>query len=116
MPTKRLTMRKIREILRLRYDCKLTFNKIATSCGIGRTTVSDYLKRFEASTLGWPLPSDIDDTKIEQSLFPSVQLDCSTQRSGLDYQDIHSELRKKSVTLMLLWQVLPHHVPEPDHP
>ena len=104
MPTKRLTMRKIREILRLRYDCKLTFDKIATSCGIGRTTVSDYLKRFEASPLRWPLPSDIDDTKIEQLLFPSVQLDCSIQRSGLDYQDIHSELRKKSVTLMLLWQ------------
>ena len=55
MPTKRLTMRKIREILRLRYDCKLTFDKIATSCGIGRTTVSDYLKRFEASPLRWPL-------------------------------------------------------------
>ena len=52
MPTKRLTMRKIREILRLKFDCKLTYGQIATSCGIGRTTVSDYLKRFEASALG----------------------------------------------------------------
>ncbi len=58
MPTKRLTMRKIREILRLRFDCKLTYGEIATSCGIGRTTVSDYLNRFEASPLGWPLPSE----------------------------------------------------------
>jgi transposase len=97
-------MRKIREILRLKYDCKLTFGQIATSCGIGRTTVSDYLKRFEASCLGWPLSPDIDDTKLEQLLFPSVQLTHSQERAGIDWQYIHRELRRKSVTLMLLWQ------------
>jgi transposase len=97
-------MRKIREILRLKYDCKLTFGQIATSCGIGRTTVSDYLKRFEASPLQWPLPPDIDDIKLEQLLFPSVQLTHSPDRAGIDWQYIHRELRRKSVTLMLLWQ------------
>ena len=104
MPTKRLTMRKIREILRLRYDCRLTFGQIATSCGIGRTTVSDYLNRFKTSSLGWPLPPDIDDIRLEQLLFPSVQLSRSPDRADLDWQYIHAELRKKSVTLMLLWQ------------
>lgn len=104
MPTKRLTMRKIREILRLKYDCKLTFTQIATSCGIGRTTVSDYLKRFEASPLGWPLPPDIDDIQLEHLLFPSFQLNQSPDRSNLDWRYIHSELRRKGVTLMLLWQ------------
>lgn len=104
MPTKRLTMRKIREILRLKYDCKLTFGQIATSCGIGRTTVSDYLKRFEASLLQWPLSSDIDDTKLEQLLFTSAQFTRSQGRGGIDWQYIHRELRRKSVTLMLLWQ------------
>ena len=104
MPTKRLTMRKIREILRLKYDCKLTYGQIATSCGIGRTTASDYLKRFEASPLKWPLPPDIDDTKLEQLLFPSVQLTHSTDRASIDWHYIHRELRRKSVTLMLLWQ------------
>ncbi|MBW2571242.1 MAG: hypothetical protein JRD87_02630 [Deltaproteobacteria bacterium] len=99
MPTKRLTMRKIREILRLRYDCKLTYGKIATSCGIGRTTVSDYLNRFEASPLVWPLPSDIDDTQLEQQLFPSIQINYSTKRARLDRQYIHGELRRKGVTL-----------------
>jgi transposase len=104
MPTKRLTMRKIREILRLRFDCKLTFGQIATSCGIGRTTVSDYLKRFEACPLRWPLCSDVDDTQLEQLLFPSVQLIHCPDRAGIDWQYIHRELRRKSVTLMLLWQ------------
>ncbi|MCD6262701.1 MAG: helix-turn-helix domain-containing protein [Deltaproteobacteria bacterium] len=66
MPTKRLTIRKIREILRLKFDCKLTCGQIATSCGIGRSTVSDYLKRFEATFLGWPLPSDVDDSRLPQ--------------------------------------------------
>jgi transposase len=104
MPTKRLTMRKIREILRLKYDCKLTYGQIATSCGIGRTTVSDYLNRFKASSLGWPLSSDMDDIKLEELLFPSFQLNRSPDRAALDWQYIHGELRRKGVTLMLLWQ------------
>ena len=112
MPTKRLTMRKIREILRLRYDCKLTYGKIATSCGIGRTTVSDYLNRFEASPLGWPLSSDVDDTQLEQLLFPSIRIDYSIKRARLDFQHIHGELRRKSVTLMLLWQEYKEQYPD----
>ena len=104
MPTTRLTMRKIREILRLKYACKLTYDKIASSCGIGRTTVSDYLKRFESSAIGWPLPADMDDIQLEQRLFPSCQIECSPKRVDLDWHTVHSELRRKSVTLMLLWQ------------
>ena len=112
MPTKRLTMRKIREILRLKYDCKITFAQIATSCGIGRTTVSDYLKRFEASPLGWPLPPDIDDIQLEHLLFPSSRLHQTPERSNIDWQYIHKELRKKSVTLMLLWQEYKEQYPD----
>jgi transposase len=112
MPTKRLTMRKIKEILRLRYDCKLTYGNIATSCGIGRSTVSDYLQRFEASRLGWPLASDIDDTRLEQLLFPSVQINCSPKRARLDWQHVHSELRRKGVTLILLWQEYKEQYPD----
>ena len=96
-------MRKIREILRLKFDCKLTYGQIATSCAIGRSTVSDYLKRFDATSLGWPLPSDVDDTRLEQLLFPSARIDYSTKRSRLDWKYIHGELRRKGVTLMLLW-------------
>jgi transposase len=67
-------------------------------------TVSDYLQRFEASFLGWPISSDIDDTRLEQLLFPSVQINDSPKRAGLDWQYVHRELRRKGVTLMLLWQ------------
>lgn len=112
MPTKRLTMRKIREILRLKFDCKLTYGQIAKSCSIGRTTVSDYLKRFEASPLQWPLASDVDDVQLERTLFPSAQLTHCPDRSGIDWQYIHRELRRKSVTLMLLWQEYKAQYPE----
>ena len=112
MPTKRLTMRKIREILRLKFDCKLNYGQIAKSCGIGRTTVSDYLKRFEASLWQWPLGSEIDDARLEQILFPSTQLTHCPDRAGIDWEYIHRELRRKSVTLMLLWQEYKAQYPE----
>jgi transposase len=105
-------MRKIREILRLKYECGLSFTQIATSCGIGRTTVSDYLKRFEVSSLGWPLSPDVDDTQLEHLLFPSSQLHQTPERSNIDWHYIHSELRRKSVTLMLLWQEYKEQYPD----
>jgi hypothetical protein len=57
------------------------------------------LNRFEASPLVWPLPSDIDDTQLEQQQFPSIQINYSTKRARLDRQYIHGELRRKGVTL-----------------
>jgi hypothetical protein len=55
MPATRLTMRKIREVLRLKFDCRLTKRQIAKSCAIARSTVAEYLRRFFASGLSWPL-------------------------------------------------------------
>jgi transposase len=104
MPTKRLTMRKIREVLRLRFDCNLPFTQIATSCDIGRSTVFDYLQRFEAAELGWPLPANIDDGELERRLFPLSCPDSTPKRDYPDFEYLHRELRRKSVTLMLLWQ------------
>ena len=107
MPKERLTMRKIREVLRLRFNFKLSYNKIAQSCQMGRSTVGDYIQRFEKSQLTWPLPDDIDDSQLEQLLFLKPQPDTSCtrpRRPAADWAYIHKELRRKAVTLMLLWQ------------
>jgi len=107
MPKERLTMRKIREVLRLRFDFKLSYNKIAQSCQMGRSTVGDYIQRFEKSQLTWPLPDDIDDSELEQLLFLKPQPDTACtrpRRPPADWAYIHKELRRKAVTLMLLWQ------------
>ncbi len=53
MPRKRLSMRKIREILRLKHYCNCSIREISKSCGIGRGTVGDYLHRATAAGLSW---------------------------------------------------------------
>ncbi len=65
MPATRLTMRKIREVLHLFFDCHLTKRQIAKSCAIARSTVSEYLRRFAASGLSWPVSSETHATKLE---------------------------------------------------
>ena len=105
MPTTRLTMRKIREVLRLTFDCRLTKRQIAKSCAIARSTVDEYVRRFATSGLSWPLSPATDDEKLEQLLFPPAPVVASDKpREPPDFVSIHRELRRKAVTLMLLWQ------------
>jgi len=56
MPGKRLSMRRIKEVLRLAWEAGFSSRMIAESCGIGRTTVREYLQRAKRAGLGWPLP------------------------------------------------------------
>jgi transposase len=104
MPGKRLSMRKIKEVLRLKYDCRLSHQAIAASCGIGRTSVREYLRRARRAGLGWPLPEDMSDSDIERKLFPSPPSIPASQRSLPDWPVIHQELKRKGVTLFLLWE------------
>lgn len=104
MPTKRISMRKIREILRLKYECKQSIRTISQSCSIGSSTVSDYLLRANAAGLSWPLPEDLDDSALEKMLFPSSTGECKRNRHLPDWSKIHKELKRKGVTLSLLWQ------------
>jgi len=104
MPAERLTMRKIREVFRLKFDCKLSNRKIAKSCLIARSTVAEYLFRFHQAALRWPLPDDMDDIQLEQLLYPIPLRSLRDSRPLPNYDYIHAELRKKGVTLSLLWQ------------
>ena len=65
MPARRLLVRKIREILRLRYQQGLSHREVAEACGIGPSSVSRYLQRAARHGLGWPLPADLDDARLE---------------------------------------------------
>ena len=106
MPQKRLSMRKIKEVLRLRFDLGLHQDQIARSCSIGQATVHRYLERAKAKNLGWPLPDDIDDRRLNELLFPARPLwPHAKLRSGLDFGQIHSQLQThKHLTLQLLWE------------
>ena len=69
MPTERLLMRQIREILRLRWACGLPQRAVARACGVGLGTVSDYCCRATQAGLSWPLPDELDDAQLEAHLF-----------------------------------------------
>jgi len=104
MPAERLTMRKIREVFRLKFDCDISNRQIAKSCKIARSTVAEYLFRFQQAALSWPLAQDIDDNQLEQLLYPQLPALPAHERPLPDWSYIHQQLRQKSVTLMLLWQ------------
>jgi len=104
MPAERLTMRKIREVFRLKFECELSNRKIAESCLIARSTVAEYLFRFQQASLNWPLPEGMDDVRLERLLYPVPLRSPGGSRPLPDYDYIHAELRKKGVTLSLLWQ------------
>ncbi len=104
MPAARQSMRKIREVLRLHHECGLSKRQIAPIVGIGITTVFDYLARGGQAGLSWPLPEGIGDEELERLLFPSSAQRSAEQRGQPDWPSIHRELRRKSVTLRLLWE------------
>jgi transposase len=104
MPGKRLSMRKIRETLRLKYECGSSTREIGKSCCIGRSTAGDYLRRAKEAGLSWPLPETLGDSELEQRLFPSTASSVIS-RFIPDFQEVHKELQsRKNVTLNLLWQ------------
>lgn len=103
MSQERLTVRKIKEVLRLKWECQISERSIARSCRISRSTVSEYLKRAEAAGLEWPLSEEITDNQLYERLFPrTIQLNPKAAYVP-DWQAVHLELRKKGVTLRLLW-------------
>jgi transposase len=104
MAQERLSMRKISEVLRLKWECGLSQRAIARSCCIAHSTVSEYLKRAEAAGLKWPIPKELNEDEICHMLYQESKPEISRgQRPMPDWEAIHRELQKRNVTLTLLW-------------
>ena len=95
-------MRKIKEVLRL-HALNVSRRQIALSCQVSRPTVSEYLRRASEAGLAWPLPNELGDAELESRLYPPVDL-AEHSRAKPDCSHINLELKRKSVTLFLLWQ------------
>ena len=104
MPAERLSMRQIRDVLRLCWESQLPQRAAARSLGLGQGTVSSYLSRARAAGLSWPLPEDLDDERLEALLFPPPSGTPADRRPPPDWAWIHRELRRPDVTLTLLWE------------
>src|SRR5260370_178661 len=101
-------MRKLREVLRLRFELKLGYQQIGRSCAIGVSSVHKYLKRAEAAGVTRPLTDDWDEARIEAMVFPRREpsiAEHNPARTSPDFAVIHEQLRSsKYVTLQLLWE------------
>lgn len=104
MPGMRLSMRKIKEVLRLRYEVGLSTRLIAHSCGVGRTSVREYLQRAQRAGLAWPLPEEMTDGALEALLFPPPSSLPEGARTLPDWAQLHKEMKGRGVTLFLLWE------------
>ena len=104
MPGERVSMRNIREVLRLHLGQGLPQRVIAQSLRLGLGTVNGYVGRARRAKLGWPLPDGLDDDRLEALLFPPVPDIPVDRRPVPDWAWVHRELRRPNVTLALLWE------------
>ena len=104
MANKRLSMRRIKEVLRLHHESGLGQRQIGRALSISHATVREYLRRAEGAGLSWPLPATLSDTQLEQRFFPPPIMIPAGERPLPDWPAQHTELKRKGVTLFLLWQ------------
>ena len=101
-------MRHVRDVIRLK-SAGMPTREIARRVGTAPSTVRLTIRRFEASGLTWPLSDDITDTELEARLFASAGAGPGTRRGHRrqaepDWAAVHRELKRKHVTLSILWE------------
>jgi transposase len=104
MATKRLTMRNIREILRLHFEAKLSLRKISICTKASVGGVQKLLAKVKQCELVWPLADDMDDVQLAKLLYPKSDPTPSRRFELPDWVEVHQELRAKGVSKQLLWE------------
>jgi transposase len=95
-------MRKIKDVLRLKFEAGLSETKIAAATGMSKGAVNKLVRRAVLQGLGWPLPEGLDEAALERLLYPQVLR--HEHFVHADYAYVHQELKRKAVTLQLLWE------------
>ena len=104
MPARRLSMRKLREILRLLWECGLSQRQVAACCGTSKTAVAECVARARRSGIGQQTAATMSDAELEEHLYPPAQAMASSPRPAADWPEVHRQLKGKGVTLQLLWE------------
>ena len=111
-----ISMLKLREIFRLRYENRLSVREIGSSCSIGRQTVANYIALAKISGINWDIDKNLEDNDLEAKLYKGKKKDekskiqSSKPVPSFEYIDI--ELKKTGVTLLLLWSEYKQENPE----
>jgi transposase len=104
MAQRRVSMKKAKEILRLKFEAGLSNHKIARACAVSASTVWDTVTRFEMTGMGWPLPEGMSEGDLERRLYRKQgTLEANPERVP-DWAEVKQELRHENVTLRLLWE------------
>jgi transposase len=97
---RRMDMLKAREILRLKYEIGLSLREIGQACNCGKSSVSEVLQRAEKVGITWPI--ELGDKQLMSALYPPIESKSFPLEPDMDY--VFNEMKKKNVTLMLLWE------------
>jgi transposase len=112
MPAERTVMRQVREVLRL-TTAGVGLNEIARRVGVAPSTVRLTLKRLANAGVSWPLPAEMSDSALETTLFAAAGTKQGHRRHAEpDWAEIHRELKRKHVTLTMLWDEYIERCPE----
>ena len=93
-------MLKIREILRLKEESKLSNRAIARACKISNSTVGEYLQRAQVAGLHWPLPEELSEDELYQKLFPESRNESTPERPLPEWEKVRKELKEKGVEVV----------------
>jgi transposase len=88
----------------LRHALGVSERQIAITTGLSRSTVGEYLRRAAVIGITWPVPEGLDDAELERRLFTSPTFDEKPARPLPDWSHVHKELKRRAVTLLLLWE------------
>lgn len=104
MSSKAITMRKIKEVLRLRFECHLSFNAIARALELSKGAVAKYAAIAQAAQLDWQSIEPLDEAQLAKRLLPrQAMVPGQNQFAPIDFVLINQEMKKKGLTLQLLW-------------
>jgi transposase len=104
MAQRRVSMRKAKEILRLKFEAGLGYQKIGRALGVSASTVWDTVARFELAGLTWPLAEEMNEAELERRLYRRRGDPRANPERVPDWAEVSRELRRKHVTLRLLWE------------
>ena len=104
MAAQRITMRKIRDIPRLRFAAGLSIRQIKDSTKVSVGAIQKLLSKAQELELSWPLPEDLDDTALAGLFYPGADTRPSPRFQVPDWSAVHQELKRKRMTLQLLWE------------
>ena len=104
MPTRALHMRKIRELVRLKYEARLSHEQIAGALAISKGVIAKYVARIERTKLDPTILMAMSDAEVMARISPTPRPASYGGRIKPDFAHLHAELKRPNMTLTLLWQ------------